>query len=83
MPTLANRFATALTAKGCREIQSRSAKYRCFTSPLPGQFYWVGRSGALRIGRCRTESYPVTDRIKRLLLDMTPTNEDICQALGI
>jgi hypothetical protein len=83
MPTLAERYAEALVALGLHEVTTRSRKYRCFTSSHPGLYYYIGKAGSLRIGRCRTESTPVSNRIKRQLLDTTPTNADIAAELGI
>jgi hypothetical protein len=48
-------------------------------------FYFIGVSGSLRVGRCRTESVPVSDRIKRLLLDNAPdtTTRAMAEAIGL
>ena len=81
--TLAERYAEALVAKGHTEVITRSRKYRCFSGPHPGLFFYIGKAGSLRVGRCRTESHPVSDRVKRALLDATPTRDDICRELGI
>jgi hypothetical protein len=79
MPTLAERYAEALTALGLTEVTAnqRSRRYRCFTSSHPALFYYIGKAGSLRIGRCRTESRPVSDRVKRDLLARTRPVADL------
>ena len=62
--TLRERFVTALTARGHKRVDARTGKYLVFTSRIPDNFYFVGRSGALRFGRCATASVPVSDRHK-------------------
>lgn len=51
-----------LTQAGCREVVSRSRKYRQFTTrPKPtGKFYFVGRQGAIRKGRSVFSSISLT-----------------------
>lgn len=67
--TYAERFAAALLATGETEVAGRSLKYRTFTR-REGGFYFIGRSGALRFGPAATKSRPVSDQLKRRLLDM-------------
>jgi hypothetical protein len=38
------------------------------------QFYYVGRNGALRLGKTVTCSYPVNDRVKQIMLQWEPPN---------
>jgi len=85
MPTLRKQYVAALEARGCKPCVSRSRKYLCYTGPQPGLFYFIGVSGSLRVGRCRTESVPVSDRIKRLLLDDAPdtTTRAMAEAIGL
>lgn len=47
---------------GCREVVSRSRKYRQFTTrPKPtGKYYFVGRQGAVRKGRSVSSSISLT-----------------------
>jgi hypothetical protein len=82
--TLAERYAAALQARGLTETTTKSRKYRCFTSQLPGRYYYIGKAGSLRIGACRSESVPVSGRIKRLLLEGTahPTATDVFGSLA-
>ena len=47
-------------SQGGVEIPSTSRKYRKFTRPGELRFYWVGKSGALRIGPTIASSYSVT-----------------------
>jgi hypothetical protein len=83
--TLQERYVAALTACGCKPCTTRSRKYLCFTGPKPGLYYYLGKSGSLRVGRCRTASIPVTERVKRLLLDAAPDTSvrAMAEALGI
>lgn len=59
--TLRDRVIEKLKARGCRELPSPSRKYRKFTYPQSSdRFYWVGKAGALRIGRTVGESFSVS-----------------------
>lgn len=51
-----------LTARGARELPSTSKKYRKFTYPpgQPGDFAFVGKAGALRVGPNVTKSISLT-----------------------
>ena len=49
--TLRDKVIERLKAKGCRELPSNSRKYRKFTHPVQGNYYWVGKAGALRSGK--------------------------------
>lgn len=65
--TLHDRFVAALIARGCVVVPSRSGKVTTLTKNGV-EFYFVGRSGSLRLGRVYTYSFPVNDRGKRALL---------------
>lgn len=78
MATLQERFAAALTARGEHEVPSRSSKYRTFTRQSKGTdglprtlFYFLGRNGALRVGRAVSDSLPCSDKFKASLLNMS------------
>ena len=49
----------ALIDRGCKEVQSTSRKYRQFIAPN-GKNYWVGKQGAVRIGKCISKSTSIT-----------------------
>lgn len=46
---------------GAREVKSRSRKYRQFKSRKhPGKFYFLGRNGAVRLGKSVSSSVSLT-----------------------
>lgn len=49
------------------ELPSTSRKYRKFTHPDMGRFYFVGKSGALRVGRSIADSISLTTSVGQLL----------------
>lgn len=53
-----------LIQKGLKEVKGRTSKYRVFDRK-DGQFYFVGKNGALRVGRNVSESIslPVNPRL--------------------
>jgi len=55
--TISDRLCAALIARGHRETTHRSRKYRAFEKEPGGDCYYVGRGGALRVGRTATESF--------------------------
>ncbi len=64
--TKAEKTIDWLISKGYKEIQSNSKKYRKFTHTKPDRFFFVGKHGALRVGRNISESISITDRIQAL-----------------
>jgi hypothetical protein len=57
MARIEAQLAAALVARGFKEVQSTSRKYRAFQRDnAEGKLYFVGKSGALRIGRNATDS---------------------------
>jgi hypothetical protein len=71
--TIHDRLVAALTAQGETLVPERSTKYTVLTRTKrdTGEslgFYFVGRAGALRVGRTVTESSPVPATIRRRLL---------------
>jgi hypothetical protein len=71
--TIHDRLVAALTARSETRVPGRSSKYTVLTrtSHETGQkigFYFVGRAGALRVGRTATESIPVTAAVRARLL---------------
>jgi hypothetical protein len=71
--TIHDRLVAALIARGETLVPGRSSKYTVLTrtSRETGQkigFYFVGRAGALRVGRTATESIPVPAAVRARLL---------------
>jgi hypothetical protein len=67
--TLKEKFIKALQARGSVITESKSGKYVTMTRPRwEGEFYFLGNSGSLRIGRCSAKSIPVSNAFKTLLL---------------
>jgi hypothetical protein len=61
--TLTDRVVRFLVeAIKMKEVPSRS-KYRQFSSPRPGRFYFVGKAGAVRAGRTASDSVSITDQV--------------------
>lgn len=59
--TKAEQVIKYLMGKGAREVTSNSRKYRKFSYPGRGdKFYFVGKAGALRVGRTVGESVSVS-----------------------
>ena len=59
-----NKVIEILLAKGCKEIESKSRKYRKFDRPDKTDFYFVGHNGALRAGKNIGDSVSLTRFIK-------------------
>lgn len=51
-----------LAAKGCREVTSPSKKYRKFVAD--GRMYWLGKSGAVRVGERSSDSFSISDMVE-------------------
>jgi hypothetical protein len=71
--TIHDRLVAALTARSETLVPGRSSNYTVLTrtSHETGQkigFYFVGRAGALRVGRTATESIPVPAAVRARLL---------------
>ena len=57
---------------GCIEVECRSGKYRQFKRPeVDDSFIFVGRNGAVRVGRVATKSTSITNTkwVKEILLE--------------
>jgi len=65
--TLQERFVEAFWKMGEREVK-RTSKYIVF-SRTEGSFYYIGRNGAVRVGRNVTDSVPLLPKTKQRLLD--------------
>ncbi len=66
--TLRERYVEALMLKGCIEVNSRSRKYITFIRDAGLGYYFVGKSGSLRMGGTVTGSVPCSARFKAELL---------------
>jgi hypothetical protein len=66
--TKQENICAALVARGCVEVlPSASRKYRQFSKPDKTGFYWVGKLGALRVGRCSSQSISIEMNVPALL----------------
>lgn len=65
--TLQERFIAALVKKGLKEVK-RTTKYVVFDRNDKATFYYVGKSGALRVGRTVSTSIPASIDTKYRLL---------------
>lgn len=94
--TLHDRFCMALEYRGHRRVvNARTGKYTVYARADLDQrgrptFYYVGVSGALRVGANATESIPASSKFKDLLLAYTekrgpsgPEATATLQALGL
>jgi hypothetical protein len=71
--TIHDRLVAALRARGETMVPGRSSRYTVFTRTCheTGQkigFHFVGRAGALRVGRTVTKSMPVAAALRARLL---------------
>jgi hypothetical protein len=58
--TKTEKIVNELIKRGCTEvIPSKSSKYRQFKISHREEFYWVGRSGALRVGKNSSHSMSI------------------------
>lgn len=69
------QLEAGLAAKGEFQIQARTNKYRVYTTKFLGAFkdglpryFYLGRAGALRIGRSATDSVPCSERLRQAIL---------------
>jgi hypothetical protein len=69
MATQADKLVAWLTANGwVRDLQSTSLKYKVFVKRGEFKKFYVGPSGAFRMGRNLAESYP-QDKLKAKILN--------------
>ena len=65
--TKRDKVIALIVENGAVEVESRSRKYRTFTrtkGPSGCPFWFVGRKGALRTGKCSSGSYSVSSFMK-------------------
>lgn len=68
MKTLRDQYIEALTKLGeVLQDQKRSSKSIVF-SRKEGGYYYLGKSGSLRVGKKKAESIPVSKKFKEQLL---------------
>ena len=67
---LQDKYRKGLEAMGYRVTDTRSAKYVAMNKPgLPRhKTLWLGRSGAVRVGRTVSGSVPISDASKARIL---------------
>ena len=63
--TKAEQVAAKLLELGAREVTTTSRKYRRFD--FRAQTYWVGKAGAVRVGKTITDSFSVSDQFHMAL----------------
>ena len=74
--TLHDRFVAALIATGHSPgidpaKNARSSKYTVLDRSIaPGWFFFVGKAGSLRVGRNIKNSIPISDKMKKILLEV-------------
>lgn len=63
-PTKTEQVIAKLQELGYVESKASGRKHRCFTHPKMSEDrkVFVGKAGAVRIGRCVTDSFSYTDR---------------------
>lgn len=67
MKTLRDQFTAALIARGEHVCSTTSSKFTKF-SRKEGGYYFIGKSGSLRVGLNKTKSIPCSDQFKQELL---------------
>lgn len=70
MKTQTQYMIDGMLKVGMTELQNpKTSKYRVFKSPKnPDMLYYVGKAGALRVGKNVSSSTPVWDKDKRALI---------------
>lgn len=66
--TMKELFSRALQARGERRIK-QTFRYDVWSRRATGLHYYVGRSGALRVGATVQSSVPVKESFKAMLLE--------------
>ena len=67
--TVQEKICEWLAGRGFEEVKPTTIKYRRFKSNKDKEsfFYFVGKRGAVRVGRVVSSSFSVTDRIKQMM----------------
>ena len=66
--TNSEKMCDTLLASGFKEDKWRSGKYRVFETGVNGMLFYVGKNGALRVGKNQTKSNAWTDATKKRLI---------------
>jgi len=62
MATRRQKLIAALEARGARRVEAPTRRFVVYTHPFDkGLFYYIGESGALRIGATASSSISFTD----------------------
>jgi len=69
MKTKREQLVNALISNGAVEVESRTRKYLTFQFPNGRLLYFVGKSGALRCGKCASQSFSVSEVAKAKLIE--------------
>ena len=68
------KIIDAILKMGAVERPSKSGKYRTFTNPRRnGEFFFVGKAGALRAGRASSKSISLESMVGRLIAAASQT----------
>lgn len=69
-PTLREQYSEGLEKLGCKKVASKSGKYEVYEAPEGRGFYFLGKSGAVRVARTNsaTASVFVPDRVRDMIL---------------
>lgn len=59
----------ALKMRGYVQIQTQTRKYTVWRNDEPSRMMFVGKMGALRVGRTSTGSVPCAESFKRALIE--------------
>ena len=60
------RIIEYFISKGAKEVlPSKSRKYRQFTSLLGKTFIWIGKAGAVRVGKTSSNSISITHKFNK------------------
>ena len=79
--TIRDRYEAGLVAIGWSLINGASSKYKTFVKTGKDRKVFLGKSGAVRIGKNSTNSIPVQDRTKEILIDASEGKEVISRVL--
>lgn len=72
--TKQDKLIEILKAEGSEVVTAcRSEKYVCMTRTRGEGFYWIGKSGALRVGNTVSSSIALPELAKRLLAGLRRT----------
>lgn len=83
MATLQEQYIDALTFLGYKRIVNSRTRRIVFESPhRPGTYWYLGKAGAIRIGKTIADSHPAGPTTKRYLLTAKALREQVRTALA-